>query len=71
MSCAINLLSMAHQWRKPVCAVVIGALKEKPMAYWLRHWLFPDGAPMAQQRQMTPRRPAARQPKEEELSHER
>ena len=26
MSCAITLFPMAHQWRKGVCAIIIGAL---------------------------------------------
>jgi hypothetical protein len=26
MSCAITLVSMAHQWRTRVCAITIGAL---------------------------------------------
>jgi hypothetical protein len=26
MSCAISPIAMAHQWRRPVCAITIGAL---------------------------------------------
>lgn len=28
MSCAIDHFSMAHQWRKPACAIDIGALRK-------------------------------------------
>jgi len=42
----IGLKQMAQQWRKQVCALLIGALKGKANAQVCAHWLFPKGAPM-------------------------
>jgi hypothetical protein len=50
MSCAINPISMAHQWRKPFCAVIDWCPKEKAMAHLLAPLAFSNGAPMAQWR---------------------
>jgi hypothetical protein len=41
MTCAINLLSMAHQWRKRVCAVVIGALRKNQWRFGCAIGVFP------------------------------
>jgi hypothetical protein len=49
MICAINHSLMAHQWRKPLCAVVIGALV-KNNALFRCAIVFFNGAPMAQWR---------------------
>jgi hypothetical protein len=35
------LFSMAHQWRKPICAVDAGALSKNVGAIELRHYVFP------------------------------
>ena len=47
MSCAIEPFSMAHQWRKALCAIIEKTPKAKAMAQIVRHWPFSDGAPMA------------------------
>jgi hypothetical protein len=38
---------MAQSWRKPFCAVIVGALRKKHGADALRQCAFPHGAPMA------------------------
>jgi hypothetical protein len=35
---------------QPVCAIITGALKEKPMAHWCAPLVSSNGAPMAQWR---------------------
>jgi hypothetical protein len=45
---------MAHQWRNQIASLLEKALREKPMAQVARHWLFPKGALMAQQRTKGP-----------------
>jgi hypothetical protein len=53
VSCAINPISMAHQWRKPNLRRYWRRLSKKPMAMLPRHWLFSNGAPMAQRQPET------------------
>ena len=45
--------SVRHCYRRP---------KEKPMAHWLRLWIFPKGAPMAHRRSLGRKIPTRRHP---------
>jgi hypothetical protein len=40
MTCAITPISMARQWRKSVCAVVIGALRKNQWRIGVRRLVF-------------------------------
>jgi hypothetical protein len=40
MTCAITPILMAHQWRKPICAVVIGALGKNQWRIGCAVWFF-------------------------------
>jgi hypothetical protein len=40
VSCAITPFLMAHQWRKKICAITIGAPSKKGMAQWRTITLF-------------------------------
>jgi len=46
--CAINPISMAHQWRKPFCSTIKVRLREKGNGAGRSITPFPNGALMAQ-----------------------
>jgi hypothetical protein len=50
MSCAIDPISLAHQWRKSLCDDDDGALRKNHCRLWFLQWVFPIGAPTAQWR---------------------